>query len=142
MIQEIIMLNVKGLSCLSVCVLARRANFARIKSNKFSWLLELRFPFSRHFSTQSRTLQRQWTSSMNSTPSTTQGLMRTRKDVVTAFIRKSNATVLLVRRSDQVGSYKNYWGGVSGGVEGSESLLRRAQIEVWCFNLKSPPSLS
>lgn len=79
---------------------------------------------------------------MNSTPSTTQGLMRTRKDVVTAFIRKSNATVLLVRRSDQVGSYKNYWGGVSGGVEGSESLLRRAQIEVWCFNLKSPPSLS
>lgn len=30
----------------------------------------------------------------------------------------------------QVGSYQQYWGGVSGGVEGSESLLHRALQEV------------
>jgi hypothetical protein len=30
----------------------------------------------------------------------------------------------------QVGSYQQYWGGVSGGVEGNESLLHRALQEV------------
>jgi 8-oxo-dGTP pyrophosphatase MutT (NUDIX family) len=60
-----------------------------------------------------------------------QRLTRGRRDVVTAFIqRPRDLHVLLVRRSQEVGTYPHMWGGVSGGVEGNERLLHRAQQEI------------
>lgn len=38
--------------------------------------------------------------------------------------------MLVVQRSDEVRTYPGKWGGVSGGVEGSESLLSRALVEI------------
>lgn len=38
----------------------------------------------------------------------------------------------------QVGSYQQYWGGVSGGVEGNESLLHRALQEVSSCDPETP----
>lgn len=60
-----------------------------------------------------------------------QRITKGRKDVVTAFIRRDrDNAVLLVQRSDKVSTYQGFWGGVSGGVEGNESLRRRAEIEI------------
>lgn len=40
-----------------------------------------------------------------------------RRHVVTAVVQKADGQVLLVRRSQQVGTYQGMWGGVSGYVE-------------------------
>ncbi|KAF6256070.1 hypothetical protein COO60DRAFT_148070 [Scenedesmus sp. NREL 46B-D3] len=56
--------------------------------------------------------------------------VRPRRPVVTAFVRRDDGKLLVVKRSDKVGSYRHLWGGVSGGVEGSESLLDRALTEI------------
>ncbi|KAF8071226.1 SAD2 [Scenedesmus sp. PABB004] len=53
-----------------------------------------------------------------------------RRAVVTSFVRRDDGALLLVRRSAAVSTYQHQWGGVSGGVEGSESLLERALIEI------------
>jgi len=54
-----------------------------------------------------------------------------RRDVITAFVRNpSNSSILLVKRSEKVNTYKLHWGGVSGVVEGDENLLKRAEREV------------
>ena len=52
--------------------------------------------------------------------------------VVTAFIqRPSDDHVLVVLRSDKVGTYQRYWGAVSGGVEQADrSLADRCRQEV------------
>lgn len=50
--------------------------------------------------------------------------------MVTAFVqRPSDQSVLVVHRSEKVRTYQLQWGGVSGGVEGDESLAWRAQQE-------------
>lgn len=48
-------------------------------------------------------------------------------EVVTAFLR-NRGEVLLLRRSDQVGSYTGLWGGVAGHAEGSPDDLVREEI--------------
>jgi hypothetical protein len=54
-----------------------------------------------------------------------------RRDVITAFVRNPlNSSILLVKRSEKVNTYKLHWGGVSGVVEGDENLLTRAEREV------------
>lgn len=52
--------------------------------------------------------------------------------VVTAFVqRPTDGSVLVVLRSDKVGTYQRYWGAVSGGVEqGDRSLADRCRQEV------------
>ena len=51
-----------------------------------------------------------------------QRITRGRRDVVTAFVvRREDASVLLVKRSEKVNTYKLHWGGVSGVVEGFEN---------------------
>ena len=60
-----------------------------------------------------------------------------RRDVVTAVVRNtSNNSILLVKRSENVNTYKLHWGGVSGIVEGDENIQKRAEIEVRkkCFS--------
>lgn len=125
------MINGKGLTRLSNYLLFRRVNILdwTYCTKLLYHLYQVDLHFSRHKSKNFIT-KRQVKTRMDSVPAAAHELMRARKEVVTAFIRKRNTTVLLVRRSDKVGSYKNYWGGISGGVEGSESLVRRAQIEV------------
>ena len=60
-----------------------------------------------------------------------QRVTRGRRDVVTGFVRKPvESTVLLVKRSEKVNTYKLHWGGVSGVVEGDENLQQRAEREV------------
>jgi 8-oxo-dGTP pyrophosphatase MutT (NUDIX family) len=49
--------------------------------------------------------------------------------VVTAFLRYKDK-ILILRRSDSVGTYKGRWGGISGYIEEDESPLDRAVIEV------------
>lgn len=46
-----------------------------------------------------------------------------RTDVVTAFIRQAGR-ILLLQRSDQVGSYRGCWGGVSGYLEDATPLAQ------------------
>ncbi len=41
--------------------------------------------------------------------------------VVTAFIQQKN-TVLLLKRSNEVGSFSGYWSGISGYLENSDPL--------------------
>lgn len=59
-------------------------------------------------------------------------LRHSRRYVVTSFIRGLHSTYLLVQRSDAVGSYSFYWGGVSGGMEDIDEgdALRRAYVEI------------
>ena len=64
---------------------------------------------------------------------------RGRRDVITAFVRHPiDSSILLVKRSEKVNTYKLHWGGVSGVVEGNENLRERAQQEVG--NKKIPSS--
>lgn len=49
------------------------------------------------------------------------------RDVVTVFLREG-AEVLLLRRSDAVGSYPGRWGGVAGHVEDSPEASARREI--------------
>jgi 8-oxo-dGTP pyrophosphatase MutT (NUDIX family) len=51
-----------------------------------------------------------------------------RRDVVTAFLRHDNR-ILLVRRSDQVGSYQGRWAGISGYLE-DPTALDQAEREI------------
>lgn len=60
-----------------------------------------------------------------------------RRPVTTAFVQDAAGRVLVVQRSDRVSTYPLLYGGVSGGVEGSESLLHRALKEV---RLCRPPA--
>jgi translation initiation factor 2B subunit (eIF-2B alpha/beta/delta family) len=48
--------------------------------------------------------------------------------VVTCFLRNRGA-VLLLRRSEDVGSYSGEWGGVAGHAEGDPDALAREEIE-------------
>ncbi|WP_227375369.1 NUDIX domain-containing protein [Haladaptatus halobius] len=48
--------------------------------------------------------------------------------VVTCFLRH-RGEVLLLRRSDEVGSYSGRWGGVAGHAEGDPDALAREEIE-------------
>jgi predicted Ser/Thr protein kinase len=67
-----------------------------------------------------------------------QRITRGRRDVVTAFVRRRSTSslgeegesILLVKRSEKVNTYKLHWGGVSGVVEGDENLQQRAEQEV------------
>lgn len=58
------------------------------------------------------------------------GMFAGRKPVVTAFIQQQQGKILLVKRSQMVGTYQGYWGGVSGGMEGNEKAIDRAYTEV------------
>jgi 8-oxo-dGTP pyrophosphatase MutT (NUDIX family) len=49
--------------------------------------------------------------------------------VVTSFLRRPDGRILLLRRSDRVGSYRRRWAGVSGFLE-RETPLQRARIEI------------
>jgi len=51
------------------------------------------------------------------------------KSVITAFLI-SDKKILLLRRSEKVGTHKGKWAAVSGYLEGSEDPLQRAQIEI------------
>lgn len=51
------------------------------------------------------------------------------KNVVTSFIQ-SNLRILLLRRSQKVGTYQGRWAGVSGYLELGENPLDRAKIEI------------
>ena len=51
------------------------------------------------------------------------------KNVVTAFLI-ADKKILLLRRSEKVGTHKGKWAAVSGYLEGSEDPLQRAQIEI------------
>lgn len=53
-----------------------------------------------------------------------------RRPVTTAFIQDSEGKLLFVQRSSRVSTYQMRYGGVSGGVEGNESVLDRALQEV------------
>lgn len=64
--------------------------------------------------------------SMHLNPSDEPPLMRT--DVVTAFIRHQGK-VLLLRRSERVGSYQGRWAAVSGYLE-QDSALAQALVEI------------
>ena len=48
--------------------------------------------------------------------------------VVTCFLR-NRGEVLLLRRSEEVGSYSGKWGGVAGHAEGDPDALAREEIE-------------
>jgi len=48
--------------------------------------------------------------------------------VVTVFLRNGTA-VLLLRRSEEVGSYRGQWGGVAGHAEGDPDAAARAEVE-------------
>ena len=51
------------------------------------------------------------------------------KHVVSSFLL-SDKRILLLRRSDRVGSYRGRWAGVSGYLEKGETPLQRAKIEI------------
>lgn len=54
-----------------------------------------------------------------------------RKEVVTAVVQHpQDGQVLVVKRSEKVGTYKLQWGAVSGGIEGHESPIYRCLQEV------------
>lgn len=57
-----------------------------------------------------------------------EGASLVRKEVVTAFIRHQGK-VLLLRRSERVGSYRGRWAAVSGYLE-RDSALDQALIEI------------
>ncbi|WP_380680893.1 NUDIX domain-containing protein [Salinigranum sp. GCM10025319] len=50
------------------------------------------------------------------------------RHVVTAFLRNAGE-VLLIRRSDEVGTYAGLWGGVSGYAEGDPAAAARWEID-------------
>lgn len=53
------------------------------------------------------------------------------RPVVTAFVQRHDGRVLVVKRSDKVSTYQGMWGGVSGGVEPTDtSLVDRAYDEI------------
>jgi translation initiation factor 2B subunit (eIF-2B alpha/beta/delta family)/8-oxo-dGTP pyrophosphatase MutT (NUDIX family) len=51
------------------------------------------------------------------------------KHVVSSFLQ-SDQRILILRRSDRVGSYRGRWSGVSGYLEEGEEPLQRAKIEI------------
>ena len=51
------------------------------------------------------------------------------KHVVSSFLQ-SDQRILILRRSDRVGSYRGRWAGVSGYLEEGEEPLQRAKIEI------------
>ncbi len=51
------------------------------------------------------------------------------KRVVTAFLMFDNK-VLILKRSDKVGSFPGHWAGVSGYIEGDEGAIDRARLEI------------
>ena len=51
-------------------------------------------------------------------------------DIVTSFL-KHDKKILIVKRSQNVKSMKNLWGGVSGIIENNEQPLKRAIIEIF-----------
>jgi ribose 1,5-bisphosphate isomerase len=51
------------------------------------------------------------------------------KHVVSSFLL-SDQRILLLRRSDRVGSYRGKWSGVSGYLEEGEEPLQRAKVEI------------
>lgn len=51
------------------------------------------------------------------------------KKVVTAFLRYKGR-ILVLRRSDRVGSYRGCWAGVSGYIEEDETPLEAAEREI------------
>jgi len=52
------------------------------------------------------------------------------RKVVTAFIRKSEKEVLLLKRSDKVRTFPHHWAGISGGIEKEESPLECVKREI------------
>jgi 8-oxo-dGTP pyrophosphatase MutT (NUDIX family) len=54
--------------------------------------------------------------------------MRT-NNVVTSFLKFGNK-ILILRRSEEVSTYKGRWGGVSGFIEKDEKPLERAVTEI------------
>ena len=51
-------------------------------------------------------------------------------DIVTSFL-KHDKKILILKRSQNVKSMKNLWGGVSGIIENNEQPLKRAIIEIF-----------
>ena len=51
------------------------------------------------------------------------------KSVVTSFLT-TEGKILLLRRSEKVGTHQGKWSGVSGYLEGSEEPVQRAQTEI------------
>ncbi len=50
--------------------------------------------------------------------------------IVTSFIRDDDK-FLILKRSDKVKTMKELWSGISGIIEGNESPLKRAKIEIF-----------
>lgn len=50
--------------------------------------------------------------------------------IVTSFL-SNEEKYLILKRSDNVKSMKNLWGGISGIIEGNEEPLQRAKIEIF-----------
>ena len=50
--------------------------------------------------------------------------------VATAFLQRSDGKVLILRRSQKVGSYRGMWAGISGHVEPDETPLDTAIKEI------------
>lgn len=55
--------------------------------------------------------------------------MRSTK-IITSFI-KYDDKFLLLKRSDKVKTMRGLWGGISGIIEGDETALERAKIEIF-----------
>jgi len=53
-----------------------------------------------------------------------------KKRAVTSFIL-NGGKILLLKRSDRVGSFRRHWHGVSGFIEGNEKPLKRAYMEIF-----------
>tara|TARA_B100000029_G_scaffold273175_1_gene267964 strand:- start:170 stop:574 length:405 start_codon:yes stop_codon:yes gene_type:complete len=53
-----------------------------------------------------------------------------RTKIVTSFLKNSDK-ILLLKRSEEVKSMKNLWAGISGIIEGDETPLDRAIIEIF-----------
>ena len=51
-------------------------------------------------------------------------------NIVTSFI-KNDDKILILKRSDKVKSMKCLWAGISGIIEGDETPLTRAKIEIF-----------
>tara|TARA_Y100000590_G_scaffold195760_1_gene222299 strand:- start:229 stop:633 length:405 start_codon:yes stop_codon:yes gene_type:complete len=50
--------------------------------------------------------------------------------IVTSFLKNSEK-ILLLKRSEKVKSMKNLWAGISGIIEGNETPVDRAKIEIF-----------
>ena len=54
----------------------------------------------------------------------------TERHVVTCFLQRADGRVLLLRRSERVGTYRGHWGGVAGYLEPGVTPEAQARTEI------------